>query len=398
MIKKRAILVFLLSEADLYDYSLSMPNQFRFQKSILESVVGGASALDNPRLNIQSEEQARQFLEAYGFDLQLDEHRNQISSIFRRALGMFQEELLEPGQKVPEELSDPAKIQSVENLLIFASAPDNAPRDQRRLQLWACAILRVMHVYVHLRHDLFSAFSDDIQLQILKPIQDAIQDDPVAGAVTLGKSADFEGIRLHKFEVKPFKTTASSVIKLLARPEKVALTLLDKLGVRFVTRTVYDAFRVVRYLSEHHIISYPHIIPDQSNNTLFPLNLFLELMDELQTKGGNPSQSEIESMLDKKFVEAERRAEYLQKYNEFSGKEYKFIKFINRKLVTVSIGEGESRHAFRFFYPFEIQIMDHKTYINNLAGPMAHDEYKARQKRAARDRVFGGSLMPEETV
>ena len=70
------------------------------------------------------------------------------------------------------------------------------------------------------------------------------------------------------------------------------------------------------------------------------------------------------------------------------GPDYRFIKFISRKLVTVPLGEGDNKRAFRFFYPFEIQIMDYDTYVKNLSGPMAHDEYKNRQRRKARERVL----------
>jgi uncharacterized protein (TIGR04552 family) len=103
-----------------------------------------------------------------------------------------------------------------------------------------------MHVYVHLRNDLFGAFRDEIQSQILNPIQEAIWLDDQTGQTILGPNSVMGGVHLHKYEIKPFKTTASSVVKLLARPERVALTLLDKLGVRFVTRTVYDSFLVIK--------------------------------------------------------------------------------------------------------------------------------------------------------
>lgn len=370
-----------------------VPNRFKFEKQILDCVVGGVSALDIPRLNLQSIDECRQFLSAYGYELDDESHREQLWASHRRAVALIKDQLLEEGENIPEELYDPAKLTDLCQLLIYASRREPEHRD---LQKWACAVLRVMHVFVHLRNDLFSAFSDDIQAQILKPLQEVISDDPVAGSVLLGKTVDFEGIKLHKFEIKPFKTTASSVIKLLARPEKVALNLLDKLGVRFVTRTVYDSFRVVRFLVDKHIVSYPHIIPDQSNNTLYPLNVFMEVMREL---GSDPNASGMESaaveeVLMKRLAQARGKAEYLEKFNEFSGADYRFVKFINRKLVSVTVGENENRQKFRFFYPFEIQVMDYNTYVTNLSGPMAHDEYKARQRKRARERVLG-VLAPE---
>ena len=44
---------------------------------------------------------------------------------------------------------------------------------------------------------------------------------------------------------------------------------------------------------------------------------------------------------------------------------------------------------FSFFYPFEIQILDYNSYVNNLSGPTAHSEYKNRQKIKARERILG---------
>lgn len=381
-----------------------MQRPFEFQKLIFDCNVGGVSAIDTPRLNIFNEDQAKSFVAAYGFDLYNESDRDQLWATHRRSVSMIQEQLLETGENIPEDLADPQKLQSIERLLLIASYRDEGKNDAtaRELQRWSCAILRVMHVYVHLRNDLFSAFSDEIQNQILKPIQDYIVADPAVSSITLGKSTDENPLRLHKFEVKPFKTTASSVIKLLARPERVALTLLDKLGVRFVTKSVYDSFRVIKFLNEHHIISYPHNIPDQSANTLYPINIFLEAMKELDLKYGNevPDSAEVEAFLQQRLQRAKERAEYVEKVNEFSGPEYRFIKFITRKLITVQIGSTNNVRDFRFFYPFEIQIMDYTTYVNNLSGPMAHDEYKRRQTLRARDRVLGElvktSLVKEE--
>ena len=369
-----------------------MAFRYEFQPQTLSTVVGGVSAIDIPRLNLSSEKEVYDFILAYGYDLNDADHREQIWSIHRRAVGMIRDELLEDGEDVPPEVADPAKLGQIHNLLLLASS---SSREQVRLQRWACALLRVMHVYVHLRHDLFSAFSEEIQTQILQPIQQAIHQDPVAGSVDLGKAADADQVSLYRFEIKPFKTTASSVIKLLARPERVALTLLDKLGVRFVTKSAFDSFRVIRFLVDQHIVSYPHIIPDQSNNTLFPLNLFLETMSELkagQQSGHSFTQDELQTRLEQKLKEAEGRAEYLAKENQFSGEGHRFIKFINRKLIHVEVGANEARRAFRFFYPYEIQIMDIETYERNQRGPAAHDEYKRRQRRRARERVLGSEI------
>ncbi len=365
--------------------------RFQFNRQVLESVVGGVSTIDTKFLSITSEDEGRLFLQAYGYDVDIPDQSEHLWATHRRAVSLIREHLLEPGEEIPQELADQQKLEKITNLLMAASKPHEDPV----LQKWACAILRVMHVDVHLRNDLFGAFRDEIQSQILKPFQDAIVEDDISGSFVLGPNLPGGGVKLHKFEIKPFKTTASAVIKLLARPERVALTLLDKLGVRFVTRSVFDSFLTVKFLVEQHLMSYPHIIPDQSNNTLYPINLFLEVMGELeleQQAGIEPSGERIRDLLGQRLMESGSRAKYLEKENQFSGPEHRFLKFINRKLITVPIGDGESRRAFRFFYPFEIQIMDQETYARNLAGPMAHDEYKNRQKARARDRVLGENL------
>jgi uncharacterized protein (TIGR04562 family) len=365
---------------------------FHFNRQVLDCVIGGVSAIDTPRLNIHSREEAKQFITAYGYDPDSQEDIELLWNIHRRAASLIQEQLLETGEKIPPEVSEPGQLGDLTQLLIIASARSG---ENARLQPWACALLRVMHVFVHLRNDLFSAFRDEIQAQLLKPLQDAIVEDDISGSYVMGPNMPGGGIHLHKFEIKPFKTTASSAIKLLARSERVALSLLDKLGVRFVTRSLYDSFRVVRFLVDQHLISYPHIIPDQSNNTLFPINLFLEVMEELkalEAKGGEITNEMVKDALTSHLKNSPDQAKYLEKLNEFSGPEYRFLKFINRKLVTVFIGEGGERKAFRFFYPYEIQIVDLDTYSNNLMGPMAHDAYKDRQRRKARARVLGEHL------
>lgn len=368
-----------------------MTSRFQFNRQVLESVVGGVSTLDTKVLSVAGEEDARLFLQAYGYDVTIPDQLEHVWTTHRRAINLIQDNLLEPSETIPPELADPMKLEKPENLLIAASRR----RENPELQRWACAILRVMHVDVHLRNDLFGAFRDEIQSQILKPLQDAIVEDDISGSFLLGPNMPGGGVKLHKFEIKPFKTTASAVIKLLARPERVALTLLDKLGCRFVTRSVFDSFLTVKFLVEQHLMNYAHIIPDQSNNTLYPINLFLEVMHELEEqsrKGVEPTGDQIRETLAQRLAESSSRAKYLEKENQFSGPEYRFLKFINRKLITVPIGDGDQRRQFRFFYPFEVQIMDQETYNRNLAGPMAHDEYKARQRSKARERVFGDHL------
>lgn len=338
--------------------------------------------MDVPKLNIQSLDEAKAFARAYGFDPDNEKDSHRLWKYHRRAVTFIQTELLEEDEHFPESLSDPNQLKDLNYLLIYASTHD---RRELSLQRWACATLKVMHVMVHLDNDLFTHYNTEIQDQILKPYQNMIFKDPTSGTF-LGSPNDPERVALKKFVIKPFKTSKSSVTKLLAKPEEVAFSLLDKMGVRFVTKHLFDVFRVLRFLLDQHLVSFPHVISDQSNNTLYPMNLFYEVLEGL-TKEQDLTSAELDELLAAKMTEAQERGEYRQKLNAFSSKDYKFIKFITRSLVRVPLGEDGGE--FTFFYPYEVQIVDYETYLKNLSGTASHEEYKLRQKRRARLRVLG---------
>jgi uncharacterized protein (TIGR04562 family) len=164
------------------------------------------------------------------------------------------------------------------------------------------------------------------------------------------------------------------------------MKIFDKLGVRFITRNLFDTFQVVRLLVSENIISFPHIMPDQSSNNLFPVELFMEVCEELASKHEVFGEVQIQEAFDRKLHEKGEAVKFLRKENSFSGEDYKFIKFISRKLIHVT-PNGE-KDPFSFFYPFEVQIMDQAAHQKILSGPSEHQAYKDRQIAAARKRLF----------
>ncbi len=356
-------------------------SDFDFHSQTFEAVLQGLSAIDIPRLNILTIEEANRFLSAYGYNWENEKDRDRLWSIHRHAVILLREILLRGEEKVPEVLSDPNQLQHLGYLLVYASTD---PKINNEFQRFSCALLRIMHVLVHLKNDLSSVFLDQIHNQITKPFRDHILEVPGVQGMTLGKG-DAQ-IKLYKFEVKPVKTSTSAVIKLLANRTYLVPYVMDRVGIRYVTKGVYDAFRVVRYLVSSNLVSFPNNIPDQARNTVYPTNLFLEVMGELKKAGREASADVVEEALKIKLVDSLERAEYKEKYNAFSGMDYRSIKFINRRRISVTSEEG---HEFSFFYPYEVQIMDHETYLKTLSGPMAHNKYKERQIEAARKRVMG---------
>jgi uncharacterized protein (TIGR04562 family) len=176
---------------------------------------------------------------------------------------------------------------------------------------------------------------------------------------------------------------------MLAKPDVVALTVLDKLGVRFVTETLVDAFRVALYLAERNILNFAHVMPDQSSNNLYPLHLFIEtvhrVLPDLNDWGAAINKKDLDQILKNKWAERGDSAVLLRKENTFSGADYRFIKFICRKMINIEI---DDKRKFQFFYPFEVQIVDIESHIKNEAGPSNHDKYKEKQRQGARRRVF----------
>ncbi len=361
-----------------------MPQRFIFDSSTLDSVVGGRSAIDIPRLNIHSLEAASSFLLSYGFDISQDVDLEKLWYYHRRSLVLMLEKLGFRDEEIPEVLRDRKQLGDIRQLLVYASSQDP---QEHELQRWSCAIIRGMHVFVHAENDLFSSFSEEIQSQILTPFQDCILHDGNTHRVFLkSPSDDLQPIELLGFEVKPFKTSSSTVIKLLAKPDALAMKIFDKLGVRFVTRNLFDTFQVVRFLVKENVISFPHIMPDQSSNNLYPVDLFMKVCDDLSHRLDTLDDQTIQEAFDQKLREEGENAKFLRKENFFSGEDYKFIKFISRKLIHIKPQAG--KEAFSFFYPFEVQIMDKSAHDRILSGPSEHQAYKERQRMAAHKRLF----------
>lgn len=365
-----------------------MPHRFQFTESVLHSIVGGRSTIDMPKLNIQSLPEAEAFLKSYGFDLSVQAEGDKLWYFHRRALVLVEEKLGFSKAEIPEILREKKQLQDLRQLLVWASSRHP---NEVELQKWSCALLRVMHVFVHAESDLFSSFSEEIQKQILTPFQNCIYHEGTTGTTYLKSSeegiGESETLALVGFEVKPFKTSSSTVIKLLAKPDALAMSVFDKLGVRFITKSMFDSFRVIRFLVGENLINFPHIMPDQSSNTLYPVDLFCQVAEELIQQGvSGLTDVEIDKYFQEKLESNKDKIQWVRKENNFSGEDYRFIKFICRKMIRIQ-PPGHSA-SFNFFFPYEVQIMDQVSHQKILSGPSQHQAYKERQRMAARKRIL----------
>lgn len=355
---------------------------FRFREHNLKTVIGGVSPLDLRNISIDSVEEAHEFFSSYGFDWNVDADRKELANVFQKAVVFLKTEIVEERDKFPKELLDYNELKDLRKLLVYVNSKSHHSNED--LRRWSGALLKVMHVIVHFTHDMYSIFPEEIQKQTLGPFEEHLFSDPAHDSSFLRKNSNEESIKLYKFEKKPVKDFRSSVLKLLAKRKLFALNLYDNIGVRFVTWNTFDTFRVIRYLMANTLINPFHTVTDQSVNTVYPLNLFFEAMDDLSTAHKDFDPNEVEAFLAKKLNENYQRAEYLLKENVFSGEGYKFIKFVSRRLISVNV--NGSQH--RFFYPFEVQILTRDAYLESIQSEQAHHEYKKRQRDSARQRLL----------
>src|SRR5271165_7699017 len=134
----------------------------------MKTVIGGFSTIDVPALDFHSLEEAGQFVKVYGYDLDQHDEVEAVWKVFADAIEIMQKYILEKDEKIPDVLSSREKLQDIRRLLLYASTRDHA---SNTMQLWSCAILRVMHCVAHVENDLFFNYTSEIQDQIFKPIQ-----------------------------------------------------------------------------------------------------------------------------------------------------------------------------------------------------------------------------------
>lgn len=355
-----------------------------FDESSLSVVAGGASAVDRKNLNIHGLDEAEAFLRSYGYQISNPQDLERLWYFHRRSLVLMSDKLQISLDKMPAELKSKENLKDIRNLLIYASQTTN-----KDLQIWSCALLRCIHVFVHAETDLFSSFAEEIQKQILTPFENSVK---LEGKLQL-RSYQKEGhpsVDLYDFQTKPFKTSSSTVIKLLAKQDALAAKVFDKIGVRFVTKSIFDSFQVIRFLIEENLISFPQIMPEQSSNNMYAVEEFFAVCEKLRNKypeDHKMASEKIDRLLMKKI--SGNKGVFLglfRKDNPYSSKDFKYIKFISRQLIKIeSVGGGK---AFSFFYPFEVQIMNHESYSKIQSGESEHSAYKNRQIQAAVKRLF----------
>lgn len=400
----------------------SNPGKWKIGESVLRVLIGGRSFLDSKegfKGTFRNVHSAENYLGAYGFNLHDPIENAELQGSLQEAIRFIRTYFLKPGNPDGLGLEIPKKIietKSIPELLLFASS-----ETQPELRLWSCAILRVIHTLSHVDRDIRTHYFTDIQTQILDRFYRQLHRDE-EGGLYLGRTLDDPyRVDLVRFDVKPKKARDSILMKLLHKPESVAEELFDRVGVRFVTRTRTDAIRVIQYLEHANVVVSANIKPSRSRNTLVDVEGFDRILRESvpDLKAGEISEAELRSRL-----EACPHPEPNSVENPFSSEHYRAIQFTCRQLIKIrnplsdhirelkSAARGKTldpdlasaiekvdqkyiQRVARFFYPFEIQVMDEESHLENEKGRSAHGEYKKAQQRAALLRVMGALAQNE---
>lgn len=355
-----------------------------FSSRTLRSIIAGESAVDLPSLQLRTRAGALEFLRAYGYDY---DHPGDIAHaglIKNRSIALLDDRILRQSESLPAAIRE---LQDIPTLLMWASSvelpPNCTTQQRRRLQAWSCVLLRVCHSLSHAINELNESYGPAIREQIAGRFEAHLF--RAGDKLFLGQGED--RVELVAFSVRPTKTVEAATMKLLRAVENVAAGVFDWAGVRLVVDNEIDALLVVRYFRAHNVISHPNIIPGRCRNSMLSLDEIEPRLEQVEAQFASLGDKvrEVRRLILPRREEPPNH----QEHNEHSASDYRAIQFTCRELMRVPLGpEGR---AARFFFPYEVQILDAKSYESATTGPASHDAYKERQLEAVRARVLAGT-------
>jgi uncharacterized protein (TIGR04562 family) len=404
----------------LQDRSKKTLESWTFSWPIMHVLIGGRSSIDLPEIQIGSREEATAFIKSYGYDPERTHDARLMHATICESLGFIERWLMpkewKKGIQPPQDVllcSDPR------DLLLWAC--DRRPESTQR-RIWSCAILRVMHTIAHIEGAFRYSDIDVARDEITARFQAIVAYDERGDTwIQYGDSR----IKVHKLDWKTLKSRESVLLKLLHKRANVAETIYDMLGLRIVTETQSEVMQIVKMLYKSHVVSFPNAIPSRSRNSLLDADEFRVRMDQLRGEfmTGKLTEEQFVASLD--HLEVSPPIE--DKENMHSGVEYRAIQMTCRQLIRTprpltvlrknlqaeidsqpkskvsrrnieelvavlrNIARLSGDDEFSFF-PYEIQIMDKKSWEVSTVGKASHSRYKKSQLKAARRRVLNEVL------
>ncbi|EQC47083.1 hypothetical protein M899_0164 [Bacteriovorax sp. BSW11_IV] len=395
-------------------------SKYIFDWDSFKVVVGGKSALDTRFLGNRkfTPDSVVSFLKAYGLDPNDPINKAELFGNFQEALQFVKRYFLKEGTEDGLDLKIPNSLYMMTDITeLFLMATGSQSDKTIEEKLWAEILLKVMHTILHTDKDLRSSYFNVIQTQVFDKFYKYLHRDADQN-LFLGRGANKYQIQLEDFETKSKKTRDSVIIKLLHKAENVAEELFDRIGVRIITKNRIDALLAVKFLVENNVIIPHNVKPSRSVNSLVDMEAFRKKHLDLIKMAIRNDLSE------ERFVQALNRelldcvpGQKDSSRNQHSSKEYLSIQFTCRQLIKyrnpfltefaqlrkiAKADETESELSkkilgmdvgliardVRFFYPFEVQVVDIESHKQNTEGQASHLEYKKNQRLSAMKRVF----------
>jgi uncharacterized protein (TIGR04552 family) len=324
----------------------------------------GGSVIDWHQLDFRDHADVDRFLRINEFDPESTEDNALLEGLRDEAIDYLVRTF---SFHIPEDVAEQVPAR---DLFLIAS------RKGRR-QVWACVVLKVMHIVHHLR-------GRELMLRL------PISDDAVFSAIELKVMQVVEELRAAGYAVYEFqwsrKPGDSLVTKLLSKRSTLAANIYDKLRFRLVVKERADLVPMLAALTRR-LIPFNYVVPGESINHLVSVR---EEMKKSATLRHFEPHLKVDLSLERKQEEKAAAA----RLNEFSGPEYRIINFVADipvRLSAVLRDENADTQGHVVFVLTEFQLADKATTISNEQGQSNHDAYKARQHHRVRQRLMRGT-------
>lgn len=406
---------------------LAYVDSLRLGREVVNLMLRGRSVIDSTMgLPLHSEDAADEFLWKYGYSLENPVERAEVYGNYHEALRFIRKYFLKPENPDGADLEVPRAFMELTDMRqLFVWASDKTLSHTTRTR-WACGVLRVMHAISHLDKDLRHDYFPEIQKQIFDRFYKEIHSE--GDVLYLGDPRNPDSVRLEKFQTKPRKARDSVILKLLHKKETLAEDVFDQIGLRFITRNRIDVVRVLKYLRDRYIVMAMNLRPSRSRNNLVDPLLYRRVWREVrhqvqrgELRSANAVEVALESALIGGFKAGQKE---IGESNPFSLESFQSIQFTCRQLIKYRnpayedvknlrahlqqnsqdeevirlldrLDLAQLAKEQRFFYPYEVQIMDAENYREAESGQASHAVYKAAQMKKAMKRVLK-RLLPEE--
>jgi len=331
-----------------------------FDAETVKLILSGDSVVDWYRLNLHSEAQAIELLEAMEYRPKEASDRAHLQHIAEEAISFLRRHFDFPMPK-------PVERASIEELMLIASGKE------RHRRVCACTILKAMHIVHHVEcRELLFTLPMSMQ-KVFELVEEKVY-RLIGEMMGLGLPiVEFIGGRKNK---------DSLYTKLLSKPETTAANVYDRLRFRIVTRGADDVLPTILHLSKF-VFPFHQVVPRQSLNTMFRLKSYLSQHEAIA-----PLVPQLQLAATDDLTVTD---------NAFSGASFRAVHFVADVPVRIAkdqVAGVPSNVLARgpvVSVLSEFQIVDKETEIANEFGDASHTAYKNRQKKAVARRIMTGS-------